>query len=535
MRSPLGFQAESTVKDRVGSRSVTPGRIAVSTAQMRNAAVAYEPMPIIPVSIEKLALDLDNYRIPTHSADEAAAMKYLFASEDVLEAARLIIRDGYFDNEVPIVVADADKYVVLEGNRRVCALKALKEPGIEPDHEGDVRALLKRFAVEAENLPDEIRVFVAPDRGFAAPHVARLHTGVPKRRWTRDQQANYYFALLGPTTNVEDVKAAYPDVDVVRFIRMAVVRRMLSKAPFKDHSLRLYAASSADLRMSSFEYAYRNKDIAEAIGVSFDRDGFLLPRAKTAEQIGAALDGQTLEALEYLLGRFRAEELNTRSPEFRKDTPEHADLVSRLLGVVDPNASSSDAAADVGPADPAPGGLAGEDEVDSEDVQGEEASSPDPGQDQDGTPPASRSRGPNHPATKDKLDLSGIDYSGLPVNLKERYFELRKISVKELPAATAMLLRSILEITTKHHFGQAGAAQSGDLGEVFKSVTAAYSSVKSLKAPINAIQSGGVNKPGSLQWFNVVAHSADIVVTSDDVRNAWKAINPVLRRLLQAP
>ena len=121
------------------------------------------------------------------------------------------------------------------------------------------------------------------------------------------------------------------------------------------------------------------------------------------------------------------------------------------------------------------------------------------------------------------------------MNLKERYFELRKINVKELPAATGMLLRSVLETTIKHHFAQSGAPRSGDLSDVFKLVVASYGSVKALKAPISIISSGGVSKEGSLQWFNVLTHSADIVVTPDNVRNAWKTVNTVIRRLLEAP
>ncbi|WP_280464261.1 hypothetical protein [Nocardia cyriacigeorgica] len=92
--------------------------------------MAYEQLPIVEVELSRLLLDLENYRIPTRRDDEAGALKYLFASEDVLGAARLILRDGYFDNEVPIVIAaesrdEPPSYIVLEGNRRVSALKAL--------------------------------------------------------------------------------------------------------------------------------------------------------------------------------------------------------------------------------------------------------------------------------------------------------------------------------------------------------------------------------------------------------------------------
>jgi len=180
--------------------------------------MAYEQLPIVEVELDRLLLDLENYRIPTRRDDEAGALKYLFASEDVLGAARLILRNGYFDNEVPIVITTSsqdESYTVLEGNRRVSALKALHEPGIVPGHEAEIRSLLKRYALEADSLPDRIRVIVAPDRATAAPHIARLHTGISKKRWSRDQQATFYYSLLDDQTTIDDVKAQYPDVNVV--------------------------------------------------------------------------------------------------------------------------------------------------------------------------------------------------------------------------------------------------------------------------------------------------------------------------------
>lgn len=503
--------------------------------------MAYEQLPIVDVDLNGLLLDLDNYRIPTHRDDEAAALKYLFASEDVLGAAKLILRDGYFDNEVPIVISsqgrsDKPPYIVLEGNRRVSALKALQDPSVVPGHETELRALLKRYAVEAENLPERIRVLVAPDRATAAPHVARLHTGISKRRWSRDQQATFYYSLIDAQTTVDDVKAQYPDVDVVRFVKMAVVRKFLASAPFKDHSLRLYA-SSDDLRMSVFEYAYRNKEIAAIIGAEFGKDGQLLPATSTPEKIATNLPTLTLAVLEYVVNEFRADRLNTRSPELRKASEAHKPFVELLKRLASgenpaipagaPTTSSSAPPPDHGPGSPTTGTPS--------------SSGPKPGGGPGTTTPAPPQpgyptpRGPNHPSTKDTLDLSGVQYDNAQINLKHRYFELRKISLSELSIASAILLRSVLESTIKVHFESSSTPVSGELATVFKQIVTTYGQEKALKATINTIQSGGVNKQGSIQWFNLVAHSADASVTAEDVRQAWRVVNPLLRRLLLPP
>ena len=489
--------------------------------------MAYEQLPIVEVELDGLLLDLENYRIPTRSDDEAGALKYLFASEDVLGAAKSILRNGYFDNEVPIVISaapagDAGSFTVLEGNRRVSALKALRDPTIVPGRETEIRALLKRYAVEAENLPERIRVLVAPDRTTAAPHVARLHTGISKRRWSRDQQATFYYSLLDDQTTVDDIKAQYPDVNVSRFIKMAVMRRFLRAVPFSDRSLHQYVVSK-DLKMSSFEYAYRNKDIASAIGVEFDKDGLFLPRASTPEKIAANLTKEKLIALEYLVGEFRAGRLNTRSPEFKAKKKEHETFVNCL----------SNLSADSPPQPAPPGPSQGRPSGPSDNLGSSAGNNADLSQ--SATSGGTSSRGPNHPDTKDRLDLSGLDYNSAPANLKLRYFELRAISLSKFPIASAILIRSVLESTIKIHFEGAANPAKGELSTVFKHVVESYGRDKALRSTINTIQSGDACKHGSIQWFNIIAHSADAIADEDDVRQAWKVVNPLLRRLLRPP
>lgn len=494
--------------------------------------MSYVPLPIETVAVSDLALDLENYRIPVRQADENAALNYLYAEEEVFETARLILRDGYFDNEVPIVTLDDAGYVVLEGNRRVSALKVLQDPTLIPDHEHAVRALLNRYEIEADELPDEIRVLVAPTRAVAARHIARLHTSQSKKAWSRDQQATYYYSLLSPTTTVDDIRQAYPGVNIPRFLRMAVMRRMLSGVRFRDRSLRGYVTST-DLKMSVFEYAYKNADIAAAIGVAFDRDGLLLPSGSTPERIGAALAGQNLNAIEYLMLQFRLGSLNTRSDEFRKETDLHTQLVATLTGAVvarpapGPNPVAADPPTDGAEDIPAQDSL-GDDRSGSED-----SGEPNP---QASARPASSPRGPNHPDTKDHLVLSGLDYgTHASANLQHRYHELRRLSLSATPVAAAMLLRAILESTIKFHFEGTLTPATGELKACMQVVKVAYGKARPLQSAINKIDSADARTPGSVTWFNDIAHSADAVPTPEAVRQALQLLSPLLRHLLRPP
>ncbi|MGX5682337.1 hypothetical protein [Schumannella luteola] len=483
--------------------------------------MSYVPLPIVDVTLANLKLDLDNYRIPTRPNDEGAALAYLFSSEDVIGAARQILRDGYFDNEVPIVIPakDPGSYIVLEGNRRVSALKSLQDPAIVPAHRVELEALLRRYAVEAAELPTTIRAIVAKDRESAAPHIARLHSGLSKKRWSRDQQATFFYSLLNSSTTVDDIKATYPDESVVRFIKMAVMRRFLVAVKFSDKSLHDFV-SGPDLTMSAFEYAYRPKEIAAAFGVAFSKDGFLEPTSKSIEKIAGSLTRRQVQALEYLMSEFRAGRLNTRSAEFNKKSPKFLGFVDRLTNGRGGGSAGPSGAAQAGSAPSGPAGGTGG-------VASPPAAGP-------GAAASSGSRGPNHPDTKKTLPLTGLDYTThASVNLQLRYQELRRMNVDDIPAATAMMLRSILETTIKFHFEGTGTPAAGELKPSVLVLAKAYGSDKSLKASISKIQSGTAAVPGSVQWFNLVCHSADTVVSPKDVRDAFKLLEPVLRRLLR--
>lgn len=488
----------------------------------REQKMAYKQLPIVEVDVDRLHLDLENYRIPIAPDDEDAALNYLFASEDVLEQIKLFLRDGYFDNEVPIAVKEDGAYVILEGNRRVSALKAITKPGIAPAHRAQVEELRTRYATEVPNMPKKIRVIVVPNRAAARKHIARLHTGLSKRRWSRDQQANYYFSFLGPGVAVQGLKALYPDVEIVRFLRMVAMRRFLSGVKFKDKALREYVVS-ADLTMSSFEYAYRNAAIAAAIGVKFDSDGRIEPARKKPENIGASLPVDVRDGLEYLMKGFRSGAFNTRSPEFKARSQEQTDLIARLVGsptdddIEDTSGSSEDGGASGG-AGASSGGT---------------GSGAGAGADGGAGGSGGGGRGPNDPDTLQGLDVAGLPFEHIPSNLKKRVLELRSINVKKTPAAAAMLLRSVLEATIKWHFEDTATPISGMLSQVFPTVVSAYATQRPYKDSINAIKSGPAAKPGSVNWFNAAAHNPNLAVMADDVRAAYSLVQPVLIRLMR--
>ncbi len=497
--------------------------------------MAYVQFPIDEVSVEDLVLDVSNYRFPVDQPSEGAAMNYLFAADGVMEVARIILRDGYIDNELPLVVEETNGLVILEGNRRLSALRALLDPSLVPSFQTELERLLRRYAPEVADLPKVIRVMRFPDRESAAPVLARLHIGESKKAWSLDEQAKFVLAQLTDGVTVEALKEQLPAIkDVVRLVRMGRVREMLRGVPFSDRSLADFATGD-QLAMSSFEYAYRNSEIQRVIGIAFDDAGQLATTPSTPAHIAA---------LTRLLRGFQAGELNTRRG-LRPGTDDFRRLLADMRGdstgdVAGPPTQGGEESADLDP--PSEGGAQAEDGP--HDVGGGQRepsadtalASEDASGLGDGTKPG---RGPNNPATKKSLDLTGIDETQLPVTLKHRVRELRRIDVLQFPAGAAMLMRSVLESAIKEHYAiRTGPSVAGTLGSVMTQVTADYGQHGHLThsiSTINRTKRGASTTPGTGEWFNLVAHSVNIDVKQEQVHEAWRAVFPLVRFLLQHP
>ena len=285
--------------------------------------------PIEDARLDEISLDLRNVRIPRDDLDESAIASYLVEAADLLGLARDILRDGYLDNELPVVVDEGDRRVVLEGNRRITALKAIQEPSLIGKSAIRMERLLSRYP-ETET-PTEIRVMVVPTREAAQPLLARLHTGSPKRSWIREQQAVFYHAQLSASTSVDDLRTLYPREAsrIASFIRMGEMREVIRGLRYEDHQLEEFVKDS-QLKMTSFEYAYELPKVQEVLGLKFNRDGLLASKRMSDEQ---------RRGLMYLLERFKAKTLNTRSPELRAKSSEHDPFVEQLRRVVAADAS----------------------------------------------------------------------------------------------------------------------------------------------------------------------------------------------------
>jgi len=143
-----------------------------------------------------LLLDAKNSRIPSdrRSEDQRRLLHALLEHEDVKSLASSITKLGLFPNERLVVLPSGRRFIVLEGNRRLAAIKLLLNPELAP-----TTGLVKYFrglSAKADLAAlGVLEVAIVESRIAAAPIIAALHTGDSKRRWSSLQQARFYREL----------------------------------------------------------------------------------------------------------------------------------------------------------------------------------------------------------------------------------------------------------------------------------------------------------------------------------------------------
>lgn len=159
--------------------------------------MATDIWPTKRLSLASLHLDAKNPRLGRETAARAPReiIQYLFEHDKALEVAQSIAARGYFPNEPLLAIKQNDQLVVVEGNRRLAALKALREPGLL---EGPIHRQVERLSRQIENPHDiaSVPVTLAPSRRATDRQIAGRHVGTPVLAWQAENRASFILDKL---------------------------------------------------------------------------------------------------------------------------------------------------------------------------------------------------------------------------------------------------------------------------------------------------------------------------------------------------
>lgn len=262
------------------------------------------PFPHETVGVEDLDLDLRNSRFPrdAQSQDDAFHLMMTTTGEDCLELLRDITRSGQLNSaDLPIVVTKGERFVVMEGNRRLTCLRIWHDPTILSADEEIERFYLGRaerlIADSAYAAPTQLRVAVAPSDGAADPWIERKHArgaggagtvewgaAMKDRRKARNNpvgasRAMAFIELV--STELEDEHDIQADLETVRSKRYTMIQRFVDRGIVRERLGLDFAAG----RMTFSYGAAATTDIVRAV-----LHDFAQPKASSGKTWARELD-----------------------------------------------------------------------------------------------------------------------------------------------------------------------------------------------------------------------------------------------------
>lgn len=191
--------------------------------------------------VDDLQLDPHNVRLElSDNVTEADIVQDLFSNEGVLTLVDGIAKVGYLTHEIPIVVRRDGNLVVVEGNRRVAALKTIQNPYLAPVFQSQTSKIAS--TIPSRESLKKIQVKLAPNENDATQLIGAIHTGSQRRAWSPNRQAAFFQAQLEAGKSPLDLIDQYPTVDVKKFILRSRFLEIFRSATYGDLELKGYIA-----------------------------------------------------------------------------------------------------------------------------------------------------------------------------------------------------------------------------------------------------------------------------------------------------
>lgn len=222
------------------------------------------------VKITELFLDPDNIRLQLEvKSSQEALINDLFFNENAMQVLESITSNGFFPDEVPVVVKENNKFTVIDGNRRVAALKVLIRPEIVPAKEESIKTIIKNTNPSIK----EVEVVVAPNRDSVRGFLASKHTQNTRRPWRPLRQAYFYKAELERGKTINDLRNDYPTVDIGKFLRLINIHKIAKSIEYGSEQITKKVHNERTFPASTVERLYEDKKVRNFLGFEFDGDG----------------------------------------------------------------------------------------------------------------------------------------------------------------------------------------------------------------------------------------------------------------------
>lgn len=450
--------------------------------------------PIKEYNIQTLFLDSKNIRIPITHKNQNALIQDLFMNEDSYELVKSITHYGIFPDEFPIVIDEDNKLIVIEGNRRLAALKALNNPEIIPTFQTKLKAFKNKKYTK-------IKVVLAPSREDATALIANKHTINLQKSWKPLRQAYFYKSQMDNGKSIEQLISDFPEHDIIKFIRMLDMHKLAKSIEYSNEDIEYTVHDERKFPITNLERMYSDPNVRNFLGIDFKDNGSVKGNIdfeefkKGYQIIVEDVATGNIDSRKYNSGKQKQEYLNNfpknKIPNKKKKGTFNAKKVKEQLLPAKTNKKSKD----------------------------------------------SSNRMP-----KGLFASSKVPFKISNSSLRIIYNELIEISVNKLPNATHDLLRSFLECSLVFYLKENAEytkiqKNKGHIPKLSEMLTHIASKSCSLINDPNIIQlinqiKSQYSESYSLERMNMINHNENWVSTEKDVRVAWGRLEPLIKILI---
>jgi hypothetical protein len=250
---------------------------------MMRRMLDYASWPSKSLFVTSLLLDQQNPRLPSQGGalGQRQIIDELVTHDAVYELAKDITTQGFFPTEILLGVRDGDLVVIIEGNRRLAALKLLVNPELAPQ---DYLEKFRRLSEKATTtVLAKVHVCLAPSREAATPILLSRHTAQQIQSWKRPMQARFYRQLLERGLTPDDLVQSYGVTvgQIQDWIRADAVYRLACSLDFPE-DVKAKVQNNREFPLSTLERLVESQPIREFLMLKPDPKEVLISSAKPA-------------------------------------------------------------------------------------------------------------------------------------------------------------------------------------------------------------------------------------------------------------
>ncbi|MGP6240068.1 hypothetical protein ACNF40_06620 [Cuniculiplasma sp. SKW4] len=244
------------------------------------------------INVSKLFLNSKNYRIDfDRYKTEAEIVERLYEEEDIIEMIKGIVRfQGIYPHESLIAIPNnKNGYIVMEGNRRLLAVKTLLDI-IKPPlkYESEVINLKSNLKPETLNSLSELRcvVYNVSDNEYLKI-IADKHSAVNYARW--GQISQWHFFKDTYISNNKDLEATAVELgkskgEVSNYIRFHNLLSYIRSLPYWDQKGLRNEIEKNKLKPTKFTRPFGSRAVLNELNIEYGDDLELkIPNSNKAE------------------------------------------------------------------------------------------------------------------------------------------------------------------------------------------------------------------------------------------------------------